>query len=141
MIILTSVAAMLVPTGTYHWLGICMFVFGGMMFSIYPLSVAHTNDHPEATDRVAVTSNLLLVYGIGAILGPVIGGILMGLFGPNSIFGLFIAGAGYLAYSAFYYRKHGQVIHERDKTHYVPYVRTSQVAIDLESKQNDSAEN
>ena len=141
MIILTSVAAMLVPTGTYHWLGICMFVFGGMMFSIYPLSVAHTNDHPEATDRVAVTSNLLLVYGIGAILGPVIGGILMGLFGPNSIFGLFIAGAGYLAYSAFYYRKHGQVIHEQDKTHYVPYVRTSQVAIDLESKQNDSAEN
>ena len=138
MIILSSATAMLVPSSPYYWLAICMFIFGGMMFSIYPLSVAHTNDHPEATDRILVTSSLLLVYGIGAILGPVIGGLFMGLFGPYSIFGLFIMGSAYLAYCAFYYRKHGQVIHVQDKTHYVPYVRTSQIAIDLESKHDNN---
>ena len=115
-----------------------MFVYGGMMFSIYPLSVAHTNDHPEADDRVMVTTNLLLVYGLGAILGPVVGGILISFFGHYSIFGMFIVGGLSLAYSALYYKKHGQVILAEDKTRYVPYVRTSQAAVDLEAKQHEN---
>ena len=129
-----SIVAMLVPTDTYYWLAICMFILGGMMFCIYPLSVAHTNDHPEAEDRVTVTSNLLLIYGIGAAIGPTLGGFSMSLFGRYSLFGLFIAGSLFLGLFAWYYMKHGKLISGEDKTHYAPYLRTSQVAVDLESQ-------
>lgn len=133
--VLISIIAIMVPTDTYYWLAICMFVYGGMLFSIYPLSVAHANDHPDAEDRVMVTTNMLFIYGIGAVFGPVICGMLMKLFGPYSMFGMFIAGGFFLAGYAYYYMKRGLNISDEDKTHYAPYIRTSQVAVDLESSQ------
>src|SRR5690606_14360834 len=48
--VVASLLVIFAPVSSLHWLLICMFIYGGMMFSIYPLSVAHTNDHPEATD-------------------------------------------------------------------------------------------
>ena len=136
--VVISIIAILVPTDTYYWLAICMFVYGGMMFSMYPLSVAHANDHPEAEDRVMVTSNLLLVYGIGAVFGPVICGLLMNLFGRYSIFGMFVVGGLFLVCFAYYYMKRGSTISDKEKTHYAPYIRTSQVAVELESRHHDS---
>lgn len=114
-------------TESLYWLMVCMFLFGGMLFSIYPISVAHVNDHPDATDRVTISINLLLVYGIGAAIGPAIGGLLMDLFGRYSLFGLFITGSVFLAGYAYYLKQHGTEITDTDKTNFVPLVRTSQV--------------
>ena len=132
---LISMIAILVPTDTYYWLAACMFLFGGMLFSIYPLSVAHANDHPAAEDRVMVTSNLLFIYGAGAVFGPLICGILMNLFGKYSMFGMFSVGALFLVCYAFNNLRHKKTISAKDKTHYAPYLRTSQVAIELEGQQ------
>ena len=133
-----SAIAIMVPTTTYYWLAICMFIYGGMMFSIYPVSVAHTNDHPEAVDRVAIMTNLLFLYGIGAVIGPFTGGFVMHLFGHSSLFILFMIGGTYLAVYAGYWVKHGVSIPDHDKTRFVPLVRTSQVAIELQAKDNNS---
>lgn len=131
--VIVSILAILAPTTTYIWLAICMFVFGAMLFSIYPLSVAHTNDHPEAVDRVAVTINLLFVFGLGAAVAPVIGGILMQLFGRYSLFGLFILAGAFLGCYAWYWKYHGTEIRDEDKSSFTPQLRTSQVAIELQS--------
>ena len=80
-----------------------------------------------------MTSNLLLIYGIGAAVGPAIGGFSMSFFGRYSLFGLFVAGGLFLSLYAWYYMKHGTPISAEDKTHYAPYLRTSQVAVALES--------
>lgn len=131
--VIAAAAVMAVPPESLYWLSVCMFVFGGMMFSIYPLSVAHTNDHPEATDRVAITTNLLFVFGIGAAVGPAIGGFLMHLLGRYSLFGLFIAAGTFLAGYAWYWKQHGIKIRDEDKTHFTPLLRTSQAAVELQS--------
>ena len=48
-----------------------VMVFGGCIYSMYSLCVAHTNDFVERADFVEASSGLLLTWGIGATLGPV----------------------------------------------------------------------
>jgi len=53
---------------------------------LYAVSVAHANDHAEDTRFVATAGGLLLVYGFGASLGPLIASALMGYFGGSGLF-------------------------------------------------------
>ncbi|MGE4221064.1 MAG: MFS transporter [Alphaproteobacteria bacterium] len=71
-------------------------LFGGLCFALYPLSVAHANDHVEAADMVAASSGLLLAYGVGATFGPLAGSAAMHVLGPTGLF-LFMASIGALA--------------------------------------------
>lgn len=45
--------------------------FGGLAFALYPLCVAHANDRLSRTERIAASSQLVLLYSIGAALGPI----------------------------------------------------------------------
>ena len=47
-------------------------IFGGLMFTIYPTAVARAHDMFEPKDVVNVSSALLLFFGIGAVIGPLI---------------------------------------------------------------------
>jgi len=47
-------------------------IFGGFMFTIYPTAVARAHDMFEPKDVVNVSSALLLFFGIGAVIGPLI---------------------------------------------------------------------
>ncbi len=59
-----------------------VFLYGGAAFTLYPLCVAHSNDHVEQADFVSTASGLLLIYGMGAAIGPLPVGPLMQFFGP-----------------------------------------------------------
>lgn len=61
-------------------------VFGGVSFALYPLCVAHTNDHLRADQRVGASSGLVLVYSMGAAAGPMAGVAFMSAFGPRGLF-------------------------------------------------------
>jgi MFS family permease len=65
-------------------------LFGGLAFALYPLCVAHTNDHLAADERVAASGGLVLAYSIGAAIGPLAGATAMRLAGPPGLY-LFIA--------------------------------------------------
>jgi MFS family permease len=60
--------------------------WGAFAFPLYPLSVAHTNDHADPSEYVMVSSGLLLMYGVGAIIGPLIASTLMTLTGPVGLY-------------------------------------------------------
>lgn len=61
-------------------------LFGATVFAMYPVIVAHANDHAEPGAFIQVSGGLLLVYGIGAIAGPTIAGFVMTSFGANALF-------------------------------------------------------
>ncbi len=65
-------------------------LFGGAAFVLYPLSVAHTNDHLGPRDRVGASGGLVLGYSIGATIGPLAASGTMGALGPDGLF-LFVA--------------------------------------------------
>jgi MFS family permease len=53
---------------------------------MYPVIVAHANDHAEPGAFIQVSGGLLLVYGIGSILGPTFAGFAMTSYGASTLF-------------------------------------------------------
>ena len=45
-------------------------LYGALHYPLYGLAVAHANDFADASDFVAVSGGLLLLYGAGTMLGP-----------------------------------------------------------------------
>ncbi|MEZ5707280.1 MAG: MFS transporter [Burkholderiaceae bacterium] len=67
------------------WLIPLAVVFGGLIFAIYGLCVAHVNDQIDSSRLVEFTGGLLLIHGIGAAIGPVAAGVVMDIAGPSSL--------------------------------------------------------
>jgi len=65
-------------------------LFGGLSFALYPLCVAHANDHLEPEQRVAASGGLVLAYSAGAAAGPLAAASVMTVAGAQGLF-LFIA--------------------------------------------------
>lgn len=63
-----------------------VFALGSVLFTIYALNVAHANDRADAGEFLQVSGGLLIVYGIGTMIGPQIGGRLMDVVGPSGFF-------------------------------------------------------
>ncbi|NLY34645.1 MAG: MFS transporter [Alcaligenaceae bacterium] len=61
-------------------------IVGILQFTIYPLAIAFANDHVEPGLRVGLSGVLLMVYGVGAGLGPVVAGKLMDVGGAGMFY-------------------------------------------------------
>ena len=46
------------------------FLWGAVAFPVYSISAAHANDRASPDTYVMVSSGLLLMYGLGAVIGP-----------------------------------------------------------------------
>lgn len=61
-------------------------LYGATSYSLYSVTVAHANDFADPAQYVKVSSGLLLLYGLGTIVGPTVGGLVMGWIGPYALF-------------------------------------------------------
>jgi MFS family permease len=61
-------------------------VFGGSIYSMYALCVAHTNDYVEREDFLEASGGLLLTWGIGAAIGPLLAAFAMEQIGLGGLF-------------------------------------------------------
>lgn len=77
-------------------------IFGSAVYALYPIIIAHANDHAEPGDFLRTSGGLLLLFGVGSIAGPLISGFVMTVVGPQ---GLFISTLGahilLIAFTAF----------------------------------------
>lgn len=117
----TSVAALMV----------CMFLYGGLAFSVYPVSVAFVNDRLAREHALAGSSGLLLVYGVGAAIGPALAGTAMELFGPRALLVHLAVVLAAVAAFAFYRLKTAPEAPDAPHTQFVPMVRTSAAALQM----------
>ncbi|WP_194953812.1 MFS transporter [Sphingopyxis solisilvae] len=83
-----SIALAMAPTGPLL-LGLGA-LFGGLSFALYPLCVAFVNDRLLPSERVTASGQLVLLYSVGAALGPLGAAGAMTLIGVGGLF-LFIA--------------------------------------------------
>jgi MFS family permease len=75
------------------------FVYGAFSLPLYPLALAHTFDQVGAGEFVETSSGLLLIYAIGAVVGPLPASLLMVQLGTATLFAF--VGAVNLVLAAF----------------------------------------
>jgi MFS family permease len=125
-----GIAAWIVVNG-YPGLALSAFVYGGLMFSLYAISVAHTNDHLGEDQVLEATRGLLLIYGVGALCGPLAGGIAMDVAGPVGLPVISSATAAALGLFGLYRVTRRPPPPRDHQTGFVSMVRTSPVALEM----------
>ena len=61
-------------------------LYAGMAYPLFTLNLAYINDYIPKEKFVAAGGGLNIIFGIGAIAGPIMCAALMNLLGPNGLF-------------------------------------------------------
>ncbi len=114
--------------------------FGGAMSSVYPLCVAQTFDRLERKYYIAASGRLLMVYSIGATIGPLIAAALISVYGPSSFF-LFESGVAIL-YAVFvlFHASRRPSLPADQQEKYVPLPDVSPIALRLDPRTATSSQ-
>lgn len=116
------------PTGVYS-IVILVAIYGAASNALYPIAVAHANDYAAPEDFVKVSSGLLLLFGIGTIIGPTLGGPVMTFAGPYALFA--VTGVAHVliaAYAIFRSRQRAPVPSAERGTYQASQPTASQLA-------------
>ena len=81
---------------------IMTLIFGGLVFSLYSLFIAHANDYLAPSQMVAMSSGLLMVNGAGAVIGSPLAALVIEIVGTRgfmpTIAGFLFLLAGFVLY-------------------------------------------
>jgi MFS family permease len=138
VVALFSTVAALIIAGTANGhrggLHLFAFLFGGTALSLYSLSMAHINDRVDAAYVMAASQGILLIFGIGAVAGPLGAGIFMHWLGSTGTF-IYIA-VVFGAFTVFGLMRIilGSPVPEDERTIFLPMNRTSQAALELDPR-------
>ncbi len=66
------------------------FLFGGVAFTINPLGIGNASDYLDPKITISAISTLVLVYGAGSAIGPVVASGFIHFIGPSGLFAYMI---------------------------------------------------
>jgi MFS family permease len=134
-----SAAIVVIPSGALTLLLLLVAVFGGVSFTLYPLSLAHAGDRlVNNEDMVGLSSGMLLLYSVGAAIGPLVAGQIFDLLDGSGLFlfGAVIA-AGTAAYG-FWRMQQAEPVSAEQQVSFVAVPRTSHASSELDPRQKDT---
>lgn len=111
------------------------FLYGATALPVYSMSLAHANDHAEPGMSVTVSGGLLLLWGIGATVGPTIAAFMMDIWHSASLLFAFtgIAFALLAVFTAIRMRMRAPPT-EAQKENFVYVPRTSPAVFQLDPR-------
>ncbi|MCY3770206.1 MAG: MFS transporter [Gammaproteobacteria bacterium] len=86
MTALTCVGFILLPVKQLYVLFILTSLYGAFSFVVYSISAAHTNDFADKSFAAQTAGGLLVFFGVGAIIGPILTSQVMGFAGASGLF-------------------------------------------------------
>lgn len=110
------------------------FLFGGFTFTMYPLAVNLACDNVEHKDLIAATQGLLLTYGLGATIGPIVAPLFMKLFSNNGLFTYFIFLGIVLMIFLLWCMRKGDSVAVKDQQEFAPLTRTTPVVSEMDPR-------
>ncbi|MDP1537031.1 MAG: MFS transporter [Burkholderiales bacterium] len=117
---------------------VCTFFYGGLVFTIYGLSVALINDRIPREEVLEAASTLLLVHGIGAVLGPLAAGLMMELYGPGGLLVYFALVLSAMALFALWRLRIGSPLPVEQQAAYVSIAASSPVVLEMDPRTPDA---
>ncbi|MGH8223612.1 MAG: MFS transporter [Woeseiaceae bacterium] len=81
-----TVIVMVGPQLSFAGISVLGAVWGAVAFPLYTMAVAHANDYADPSEYVMVSGGLLLMYGIGAIVGPFVASTAMTVVGSTALY-------------------------------------------------------
>ena len=109
-------------------------LYGGFSFSVYSLSVAHTNDHIDPAEVMDATQGLLLLNGIGAAIGPILAGIFMQFIGPQGLMIYFSVVFSFLFLFVFHRMNISDPVPAEEQDDFVAMARTGTAAVEMDPR-------
>ena len=113
----TAIAAVTLMGGNYlsRLLLITLVTgFGVVALPIYSLVVAHANDHLERDQALGASAKLVLLYGVGSLIGPIlVGGIMRRIGGDGYLIYMIVihlALGGFAAWRRFQKPEHNKAM-------------------------------
>ena len=116
-------------------------LYGGLAFTLYPVSVAHANDMVAREDLVALASGLLLSFGLGAVIGPLAASAAMDAFGGAALWFYIAAVASLLTGFGAYRMYRRPPVPAAEQGPFVAMPRTSPMVLQFDPRTpaNDDA--
>lgn len=96
-------------------------VIGAASLALYPLFAAHTNDRLSPEQFVGAGSSLIMLYGVGAIAGPLLAGLSMEYLGAAGFFWLVSLTLAGMAVYTVWRLKRGAPLEVEDQS---PWIQT-----------------
>jgi len=131
-ILLVSLAISALGMLSFHILLLLTACFG-VVFTIYPVAMARAQDNIDKKDIVPVSGALILFFGLGACLGPILSSVLMAWIGPWGYYYFTAICGGLLGAAAWICRKKLR-IETDDQVPYVPIPAKSPVISTLDPR-------
>jgi Sugar phosphate permease len=95
-------------------------LLGGSIYAMYPVIVAHANDHAEPGTAIQISGGLLLTFGIGSIIGPTVAGLAMAEVGIRALFLITAVSHGMVILYTLWRISKREAVAEADKTSFQP---------------------
>lgn len=121
------------------WLLALSACFGAFAFPLYALCIAHANDVVEPQDRIDVSSGLLLVFGVGAVIGPFAASAVMALASHRALFLYTAAVHALTAVFALYRMRQRQALPPEERTDFVAVPPSSPTVFEIDPRTPDLA--
>lgn len=138
--IVLSLMIAIMPTSKALLFYCLCWIFGGISFTIYPLCISHACDQVEVKDLVAATGGILLFYGAGCIIGPIIAPMFMKTLGPDGLFYFIALVASTLAVISFIRILEKKPIAKDDKLPYSNIPRTTPLVSELDPRSEEDTQ-
>tara|TARA_A100000171_G_scaffold52483_1_gene71032 strand:- start:115 stop:1476 length:1362 start_codon:yes stop_codon:yes gene_type:complete len=109
---------------------------GVLQFTLYPIGAAFANDNVDPDRRVGLSAVLLMVYGLGACIGPLLVGVIMRQTQPGMLFVFAAVCAAILVAYVRPGRVTGENLSQDAPTHYVPMteIQTTPVVAEMDPR-------
>ncbi|MCX2724159.1 MFS transporter [Roseibium salinum] len=94
--------------------------FGGIVYSMYPVIVAHASDHADPGDFLRISGGLLLIFGTGTMVGPLLASGLMTFTYPGALFQVTAAAHLSMMLFALWRMRQRTALTPQEKSDFVP---------------------
>ncbi|MFC6639092.1 MFS transporter [Sulfitobacter sediminilitoris] len=95
-------------------------LLGGSIYAMYPVIVAHANDHAEPGTAIQISGGLLLTFGVGSIIGPTVAGWAMSEVGIRALFYVTSAAHGFVILYTLWRISRREAVADDDKSTFQP---------------------